>query len=185
MLGPERDKPGHARQARVYTPLVKILLVTPPMQDTHSPYPATAYLTGFLRSRGHDAIQDDFAIRVVTRLLSRAGVTGMAEDIRGGTLALPRGLASLQQGTVAYEHVEFFLAHWEHYAAVIDQVVQYLRGNDPVLKHRIIRRNFLPESPLFIRKTEQLDQEDRGIPPTAAWWRRATRTRSCASSTRS
>jgi len=38
----------------------------------NGPYPATAYLTGFLRSRGITAHQVDLSILLVTRLLSRA-----------------------------------------------------------------------------------------------------------------
>ena len=38
---------------------MKLLLVTPPMVQLNTPYPATAYLTGYLRSRGYDVVQAD------------------------------------------------------------------------------------------------------------------------------
>jgi hypothetical protein len=41
----------------------RILSVIPPMTQLNTPYPSTAYLTGFLRSRGFDAVQEDLAWR--------------------------------------------------------------------------------------------------------------------------
>ena len=37
---------------------IRVLSVIPPMTQLNTPYPSTAYLTGFLRSRGVDAVQD-------------------------------------------------------------------------------------------------------------------------------
>ena len=47
-----------------------------PMTQLNTPYPSTAYLTGFLRSRGIDAVQEDLALKLVLRLLSPAGGPG-------------------------------------------------------------------------------------------------------------
>ena len=43
----------------------RILSVIPPMTQLNTPYPATAYLTGFLRSRGFHAEQTDLALALV------------------------------------------------------------------------------------------------------------------------
>ena len=40
----------------------KVLSIIPPMTQLNTPYPSTAYLTGFLRSRGFDAVQEDLAL---------------------------------------------------------------------------------------------------------------------------
>ena len=40
----------------------KVLSLIPPMTQLNTPYPSTAYLTGFLRSRGVDAVQADLAL---------------------------------------------------------------------------------------------------------------------------
>ena len=40
---------------------MRVLSVIPPMTQLNTPYPSTAYLTGFLRSRGIDAVQEDLA----------------------------------------------------------------------------------------------------------------------------
>ena len=43
----------------------RVLSVIPPMTQLNTPYPSTAYLTGFLRSRGLAAVQADLALALV------------------------------------------------------------------------------------------------------------------------
>ena len=57
----------------------RVLSVIPPMTQLNTPYPSTAYLTGFLRSRGVAAFQEDLAIALVLRLLSRDGLARTGE----------------------------------------------------------------------------------------------------------
>ena len=47
----------------------RILSIIPPMTQLNTPYPATAYLTGFLRSRGIAAVQEDLALALALALL--------------------------------------------------------------------------------------------------------------------
>ena len=44
---------------------MKVLSLIPPMTQLNTPYPSTAYLTGFLRSRGILAVQEDLALALV------------------------------------------------------------------------------------------------------------------------
>ncbi len=44
------------------------------MTQLNTPYPSTAYLTGFLRSRGIAAVQEDLALALVLRLFTPAGL---------------------------------------------------------------------------------------------------------------
>ena len=53
---------------------MRCLLVTPPMVQLNTPYPATAYLTGFLRQHGVDVVQADPALTLFLRLFSRDGL---------------------------------------------------------------------------------------------------------------
>jgi hypothetical protein len=41
------------------------------MKQLNTPYPSTAYITGFLRSRGIDAHQDDLALCLVLSFFSK------------------------------------------------------------------------------------------------------------------
>ena len=61
---------------------MRVLLMIPPLTQLNTPYPATAYLTGFLRKRGVAAFQADPAIELVLRLLSRKGLQEMKTLIK-------------------------------------------------------------------------------------------------------
>ncbi len=115
----------------------RVLAVIPPMTQLNTPYPSTAYLTGFLRSRGVATAQEDLAIALVLRLLSRAGL----EALREALLAAPRA------GRTA--RVEAFLQAFDTYAARIDGAIAFLQGRDPTLAHRLATPGFLPEGERF------------------------------------
>ena len=51
----------------------RILLLTPPLLQTNTPYPATMHLTGFLASKGVDVHQRDLSIKVVRDVLLTYG----------------------------------------------------------------------------------------------------------------
>ena len=116
---------------------LRILSLIPPMTQLNTPYPSTAYLTGFLRRQGLDAVQDDLALKLVLALLSRQGLS----DIRAEALAQPEEARSAS--------VNFFLDFYDRYQATIDRVIAFLQGTDPTLAHRIVARGYLPEGPRF------------------------------------
>jgi hypothetical protein len=62
---------------------LRVLSVIPPMTQLNTPYPSTAYLTGFLRSRGVDAVQEDLALALVLKLCFRRRLGGAARSHRG------------------------------------------------------------------------------------------------------
>ena len=66
-------------------PGFRVLSVIPPMTQLNTPYPSTAYLTGFLRSRGIDAVQTDLALALVLRLFTPEGL----DAFRARALAQP------------------------------------------------------------------------------------------------
>ena len=55
------------------TSKTRILLLTPPLLQTNTPYPATMHLAGFLESRGFDVHQRDLSIKVVRDILLEYG----------------------------------------------------------------------------------------------------------------
>jgi radical SAM superfamily enzyme YgiQ (UPF0313 family) len=126
---------------------VKVLSVIPPMTQLNTPYPSTAYLTGFLRSQGVAAVQEDLALQLVLRLLSQAGLA----DVRA---AIDR-----QGAQAVSEPVASFVAQFDAYAATIDAVIGFLQGRDPTLAHRINTRRFLPEGPRFRSLDVYVDDE--------------------------
>jgi radical SAM superfamily enzyme YgiQ (UPF0313 family) len=128
---------------------MRVLLLTPPMTQLNTPYPATAYLTGFLRAHaGHlgvEVAQDDPALALFLRVFSRAGLTQVLALLAGQGRA--RGKARRRAGAAPPASVAHFLAHGPRYLETVDAVVRFLQGRDPGLALRIVGRQFLPEGP--------------------------------------
>ena len=117
---------------------MRVLLVTPPMTQLNTPYPATAYLMGCLRKHAADAVevaQADLSIELFLRLFSRDGLTAVQAELNAA-----RGRK---------KRFDWFLSRWETYAALVEPVVRFLQGHDPSLAMRIAGRAFLPEGPRF------------------------------------
>ena len=49
---------------------MKFLLITPPLTQLNTPYPATAVLKGWLQAQGYEAVQADLGIETVDRLFT-------------------------------------------------------------------------------------------------------------------
>lgn len=104
------------------------------MTQLNTPYPATAYLTGFLRGRGYQVAQADLALELFLALYSRAGLTRVAQAI-------------------AWENADAYID-------TVDAAIRYLQGRDPNLAHRIASREFLPEGERFNPIAEDSTGED-------------------------
>ncbi|MGE0397246.1 MAG: radical SAM protein [Kofleriaceae bacterium] len=129
-----------------YASRLRLLLVTPPMTQLNTPYPATAYLVGFLRQHeqrlGLELAQADLAIELFLRVFSRAGLTRVREVID------------------AADETEPFRQNADRYIATIDPVVRFLQGRDPGLALRIVNRDFLPEGPRFASMAQGPGSDD-------------------------
>ena len=118
-----------------------ILLITPPFTQLNTPYPATAYIKGFLNTKGISAFQMDLGIEVILQLFSKEGLTEIFSYATGYDINpnLQR-IYSLQQD----------------YITTIDSVIEFLQGKNQTLARQICAGNFLPEASRF----EQLDDMD-------------------------
>jgi radical SAM superfamily enzyme YgiQ (UPF0313 family) len=123
---------------------VRLLLITPPMTQLNTPYPATAYLVGFLREHAAaldlEVAQADASLELFLRVFSRAGMERILAELRARAEEtdeeMPPSIAS-------------FLEHGDRYVATVDAVVRFLQGRDPGFALRIITRELLPEGPRF------------------------------------
>jgi len=114
------------------------------MTQLNTPYPATAYLCGFLRQHaarlGLEVAQADAAIELFLRVFSRAGLQRIYDELaaRAGETDedMPPSIAH-------------FLEHGPAYIATVDAVVRFLQGRDPSFALRVIGRDLLPEGPRF------------------------------------
>jgi radical SAM superfamily enzyme YgiQ (UPF0313 family) len=116
--------------------LPTVLLLIPPLTQLNTPYPSTAFLTGFLRSHGVACEQADLGIEMVLRLFSREGIGQVFADLEPRKHALPLEARRM-------------LANREAIQDSIDAVVAYLQGKAPHLSPVLARRGAVPEGPRF------------------------------------
>jgi radical SAM superfamily enzyme YgiQ (UPF0313 family) len=132
---------------------LRVLSLIPPMTQLNTPYPSTAYLTGFLRSRGITAAQEDLALALVLRMLSPDGLQHVREAIASAEASgSPR--------------VQAFMAQFDHYHRTVGPTVAFLQGQDSTLAHRIAGRHYLPEGERFV-SLDAFEEGDDGADPMA------------------
>lgn len=127
---------------------MRILLLTPPMTQLNTPYPATAYLTAFLRSRGYDTVQADPAIDLIHRLFSPEGLLEIRKE-----LDLEQSYSKTQFKN--HPRSGFFIEHFPEYQKTIAPVMAFLQNQDPTLAMRLVAPGFLPRGSRF-KAFEQL-----------------------------
>jgi len=115
--------------------LKDLLLITPPFTQLNTPYPATAYIKGFLNTKNISAYQVDLGIDVILELFSKSGL----EKVFGKKTDLQN----------ASENSRRIFALREEYLKTIDQVIPFLQGKIPTLARQICSMNFLPEASRF------------------------------------
>ena len=134
-------------------PPVRVLSLIAPKTQLNTPYPSSAYLTGFLRSRGVDAVQEDLALALALALLSGEGLGAVQAHIH------------TQPARQRSPRVAAFAEHFAAYHATIGPTIAFLQGRDATLAHRICTRRFLPEGPRFASLEVYVD--DAGGDPMA------------------
>jgi hypothetical protein len=115
--------------------LKDLLLITPPFTQLNTPYPATAYIKGFLNTKNISSYQVDLGIDVILELFSKEGIQKVFNkeiDIRNTS-----------------ENSQRIFALREEYLKTIDQVIPFLQGKSPTLARQICSMNFLPEASRF------------------------------------
>jgi hypothetical protein len=123
----------------------KLFLITPPFTQLNTPYPATAYIKGFLNTKGIDSVQADLGIEVILKLFSKKGLKDLFE------------VASLkfETGKVS-DNSKRIYALEEEYIKTIDSVISFLQGKNPTLALQICQEDYLPEASRFAQ-LEELD----------------------------
>lgn len=119
-----------------------LLLVTPPFTQLNTPYPATAYIKGFLNTKNISSHQIDLGIEVILELFSKIG--------------LEKVFTAEFNIQLFSENSARIFALKEDYINTIDSVIEFLQGKNPTLARQICSMNFLPEASRF----NQLDDMD-------------------------
>lgn len=114
---------------------MKTLLITPPFTQLNTPYPATAYLKGFLATKGIAAHQADLGIDVILRVFSRSGLEQL--------------FAAIPIDATPSENAQRIIGLKEYYLQTIEPVIRFLQDKDPMLAHVICDGEYLPEAGRF------------------------------------
>lgn len=123
--------------------MTKALLITPPFTQLNTPYPATAYIKGFLNTKNVASFQADLGIEVILKLFSKQGLINLFAEAEGNPAQKS-------------ENAQRIIALKEEYIKVIDSVILFLQGKNPTLSHLICQEDFLPEASRFAQ-LEELD----------------------------
>lgn len=118
----------------------KVLFITPPFTQLNTPYPATAYLKGFLNTLGIQSNQVDLGIEVILQLFSKKGLTEVFERIDPLGLDISDNSARILRMKTSY-------------LQTIEPLIAFLQDKNPTLAYSIAQGDYLPEAKRF----EQID----------------------------
>lgn len=125
----------------------KLFLITPPFTQLNTPYPATAYIKGFLNTKDIDAVQADLGIEVILKLFSKEGLLNLFKV---------SGLKFQDSKNTISDNSKRIYALQEEYVKTIDAVIRFLQGKNPTLALQICQEDYLPEASRFAQ-LEELD----------------------------
>ncbi|HLF52003.1 B12-binding domain-containing radical SAM protein [Flavobacterium sp.] len=120
-----------------------IFLITPPFTQLNTPYPATAYIKGFLNTKNIASFQADLGIETILKLFSKQGLIDLFEYIESKNQEIS-------------ENSQRIIALQDDYIKTIDAVILFLQGKNPTLALSICQDDFLPEASRFAQ-LEELD----------------------------
>jgi hypothetical protein len=113
-----------------------LFLFTAPFTQLNTPYPATAYLKGFLNTKNISSYQADLGIETTLALFCKEGLIHLFEQVQ----LLPKEFSTNAQRILALK---------DDYIQTIDSVINFLQGKNPTLAQLICKRTFLPEASRF------------------------------------
>jgi len=123
----------------------QVFLITPPFTQLNTPYPATAYIKGFLNTKNISATQADLGIEVILKLFSKEGLINLFQVQSFKFQDSDRSIS---------DNCQRILALQDEYIKTIDSVIAFLQGKKPTLALQICQEYFLPEASRFAQLEE-------------------------------
>jgi hypothetical protein len=123
----------------------KLFLITPPFTQLNTPYPATAYIKGFLNTKDIESVQADLGIEVILKLFSKEGLENLFKNA-----SLKINIEEISDNS------KRIFALQDEYLKTINPVIAFLQGKNPTLALQICQEDFLPEASRFAQ-LEELD----------------------------
>lgn len=121
----------------------EILLLMPPFTQLNTPYPATAYLKGFLNTKNIRSFQMDLGIEVIQELFSRKRLSYLFDFAH-------------QNKTILSDNASRIYALKDDYLKTVEDVVSFLQGKNQTIARQICGEGFLPQASRF----EQLEDPE-------------------------
>ena len=112
------------------------LLITPPFTQLNTPYPATAYLKGFLNTKKITSFQMDLGIEVIIELFSQRSLQYLFEW-------------SFENSKIVSDNAQRIYALKDNYLKTIDDVIEFLQGNNKTFAQYICTEQLLPQASRF------------------------------------
>ncbi|MDD3079068.1 MAG: radical SAM protein [Paludibacter sp.] len=109
---------------------MKIILVTPPLTQLNTPYPATTQLTGFLKSQNIDVVQADLSIELIASIFNKKTLKEVFDIIS-------------QQNKIQKKH-RIILQNTNFYVQNIEPVMRFLSDRDSTLAKKFSQSDFWP-----------------------------------------
>lgn len=119
-----------------------ILLLTPPFTQLNTPYPATAYIKGYLNLLEKKSYQYDLGLNVILRIFSKIGLTDVFQSIEKQDIKI---LSTNSQRILKLQ---------EDYLQTITSVINFLQFNNPTIAYNICDGDFLPQASRFAQMEE-------------------------------
>ncbi|MCC5938374.1 MAG: radical SAM protein [Lunatimonas sp.] len=120
----------------------ELLLITPPFTQLNTPYPATAYIKGFLATKNISSFQMDLGIEVTLELFTARSFARIFE--------LAEGMEGLSDNS------RRILALKKEYLGPLNQVIGFLQGKNLSFARQVCSMDYLPRASRF----DQLDDLD-------------------------
>lgn len=119
----------------------QILLITPPLTQLNTSYPATAQLQGFLRSQGVKCQQLDLSIELINKILTKESVEHIFHLAEEQSLA-----AEGNPGKKTPKALRIIQSNSSFYCRWVEPVCRFLQGKDLTMQNRFADPSFWPNT---------------------------------------
>lgn len=111
---------------------MKYLLLTPPLTQLNTPYPATTVLKAYLEEQGHETTQADLGIELILKIYTPEFLEKIFSQTQSATPTTQR-IALMKRD----------------YIKCVEPIIRFLQGKDNTLATHIANGTLLPEGPRF------------------------------------
>ena len=122
---------------------INTLLITPPFTQLNTAYPATAYIKGFLDSKGVQTTQMDLSIELFTAVFNKEFIDAIFK----------------QAAMLSNKELPLVWNQKEDYINKVDSVMNYLRVQEVTAAYQIVHKDYLPHGHRRIKLNKDLTTE--------------------------